>query len=407
MKITSVLVLFFTILVGNIYCLECYSCNNVTDVKHCTSSTTCVDAQSCYVEKSNVGHGITFEMGCLDNTKCGNRYPLGSLVGKRQVSHCHECCSTDHCNSNLCGYSREISCDDDPTVDCARLESLFSVCQDSTKAHELCPRFCGLCRNGSLPTMNPGQLTTEGSCQDMKSNCDIYDDAACTGIFESWARAHCAKRCNLCDRIATTTSGPPPMIGSTSGTSSRRPGLVIVSGSSYKIQGIKSPVSGTCFFNNQTFNLGDHWQDTCRYDCRCIETSSNTAQCQDVCPHYSSLPPSCTIRQKSGDCCPKLDCGNETDITYHPGPVNTTAIINASGCQDKIPGCEYYEDVVCRGIYEPWARDHCSLRCGYCGYSAPCVDNLTYCNAYELRTACRDFPGWARVNCKKSCGLCS
>jgi hypothetical protein len=46
------------------------------------------------------------------------------------------------------------------------------------------------------------------------------------------------------DRIVTTTSGPPPMIGSTSGTSSRRPGLVIVSGSSYKIQGIKSPVSG-------------------------------------------------------------------------------------------------------------------------------------------------------------------
>ena len=41
----------------------------------------------------------------------------------------------------------------------------------------------------------------KGSCQDVKSNCDRYDDAACKGIFEPWARAHCAKRCNLCGRF--------------------------------------------------------------------------------------------------------------------------------------------------------------------------------------------------------------
>ncbi|XP_045200329.2 uncharacterized protein LOC123554320 isoform X2 [Mercenaria mercenaria] len=304
----------------------------------------------------------------------------------------------------LCRHSDESVCADDPTIDCARLESLFSVCQDSDHAHELCPAFCGLCRYDSQTTTKPNAVTSGGSCQDRKTNCDRYDDAGCRGIFENWARHNCARRCNYCDSIEVTTSGQLSESGAT--TSNRPGGVVIVSSSSYKIQGVKSPVSGTCYHQNKTYNLDDHWQNTCRYDCQCIDTDTNTALCNDVCPHYSSLPPSCTIRQKTGDCCPKLDCGNETDIVNNTNIVNVTSSVNASDCQDMIPGCEYYEEVVCRGIYEPWARAHCPLRCGYCGYTAPCVDKLTYCDAYELRIACKDFPGWARFNCKKTCGLC-
>jgi hypothetical protein len=41
----------------------------------------------------------------------------------------------------------------------------------------------------------------KGSCQDVKSDCDKYVDAACIGVYEPWARAHCAKRCNYCGNL--------------------------------------------------------------------------------------------------------------------------------------------------------------------------------------------------------------
>ncbi|XP_053404251.1 mucin-5AC-like isoform X2 [Mercenaria mercenaria] len=224
---------------------------------------------------------------------------------------------------------------------------------------------------------------------------------------------------------APSGTGPPPLLttsGSSSGTgtgtgtgtgggqvgpdTSRGPGgVIIVSSNSYKVSGQKSPVPDTCFFLNQTFNKGEHWKDTCRYDCECLDTDTNTALCTDVCPHYSSIPPSCTIKAEDGQCCPQLDCGNNTEI------INSTNIDQGSGnlsdCRDMQDNCDYYEDNACVGVYEPWARAHCALRCGYCDYSPPCYDRLTYCSLYELETACADYRGWARYNCKRSCNMCT
>lgn len=210
-------------------------------------------------------------------------------------------------------------------------------------------------------------------------------------------------------------TGPPPLMTTTASsgggtqvgpdTSAGPGGVIIVSSNSYKVSGTRSPVPDTCYFINQTFSKGDHWKDTCRYDCECLDTDTNTALCTDVCPHYSSIPPTCTIKTEPGQCCPQLDCGNNTEI------INSTNVDQGSGnvsdCRDMQDNCDYYEDNACVGVYEPWARAHCALRCGYCDYQPPCYDRLTYCSLYELDTACVDYRGWARYNCKRSCNICT
>ncbi|XP_060603158.1 integumentary mucin C.1-like isoform X2 [Ruditapes philippinarum] len=214
--------------------------------------------------------------------------------------------------------------------------------------------------------------------------------------------------------ITDAPTGPPPLKTTTasSGTGQVGPdlskspgGIITVSSNSYKISGQKSPVPNTCYFKNQTFNKGEHWKDTCQFDCECFDTDSNTALCTDVCPHYTSIPPACTIVTEPGQCCPQVDCGNNTEI------INSTNVDQGSGslsdCRDMLDTCDYYEDSACTGLYEPWARAHCALRCGYCDYSPPCYDRLTYCSLYELDTACGDYRGWARYNCKRSCSMCT
>jgi len=206
----------------------------------------------------------------------------------------------------------------------------------------------------------------------------------------------------------STTGGPPPMKTTTEAAGPLQPspgGIIYVSATSYKLIGGKSPVPNTCYFLNQTFSKGEHWKDTCRYDCECFDTNTNTELCSDVCPHYTSIPNDCTIVTVDGECCPSVVCGNNTS------GVNNTIDVTGSGsgsdCGDMLEQCDYYEDNACVGLYEPWARAHCALRCGYCDYKAPCVDRLTYCSLYELDTACQDYSGWARHNCKRSCSMCT
>ncbi|XP_052784303.1 integumentary mucin C.1-like [Mya arenaria] len=176
-------------------------------------------------------------------------------------------------------------------------------------------------------------------------------------------------------------------------------GLVVVSANTYKINGVPSPVADTCFFLNNTFMTGEHWKDTCKYDCECVDTSSNTALCQDVCPHYESIPVGCQIVKDDGDCCARLDCVNGTDVNSTVSPT--------ANCVDKLPTCDYYGDNACVGSFEPWAKANCALRCGFCDYQTPCLDRLSYCSLYDLPNDCVNFEGWARHNCKSSCNLCA
>ncbi|XP_060582447.1 hemicentin-1-like [Ruditapes philippinarum] len=89
-------------------------------------------------------------MGCTGSQQCGGVAGAGpGIVGrsvqKKQSSECHECCSTDSCNSLLCQHSKPTSCRDDETVDCAKMNSLFHICADIHQASLVCPQFCNLC----------------------------------------------------------------------------------------------------------------------------------------------------------------------------------------------------------------------------------------------------------------------
>ncbi|XP_060579784.1 coadhesin-like [Ruditapes philippinarum] len=94
--------------------------------------------------------GQTVTLGCTDNQQCGvSAGAAGSLVGRgvnrRQQSQCHECCSTDKCNKNLCSHLTPGTCIDDAKADCAYLNTFFDICQDIHHAKLVCPNFCKLC----------------------------------------------------------------------------------------------------------------------------------------------------------------------------------------------------------------------------------------------------------------------
>ncbi|XP_060566007.1 prostate stem cell antigen-like [Ruditapes philippinarum] len=83
--------------------LQCYNCSNISDAGDCLTVTDCRAGQSCYMHKVSSGKIVT--LGCTDNQQCGVTPGLvGRGVDKRQQSQCHECCSTDKCNKNLCSH---------------------------------------------------------------------------------------------------------------------------------------------------------------------------------------------------------------------------------------------------------------------------------------------------------------
>ncbi|KAH3811553.1 mucin-2-like isoform X2 [Dreissena polymorpha] len=202
----------------------------------------------------------------------------------------------------------------------------------------------------------------------------------------------------------TTTTTVPPIVSGTTpssiGPNTNGPnGIVAIDTNSYLIKGLPSLVPNTCFFLNQTFAKGDHWKEGCRYDCECTDVTTNTALCKDTCPYYTQIPSNCQVVKLAGDCCNSLQCDNTT--------VDNTTVTNST-CGNKLgETCDYYGDSACVGLFEPWARANCALRCGYCDYKEPCVDRLSYCNLYDLVDACTTYEGWARHNCKASCNKCA
>ncbi|XP_045184121.1 SCO-spondin-like isoform X2 [Mercenaria mercenaria] len=92
---------------GNTHAVQCYNCTDIADVSKCLTITECRASQSCYMEFK--ASGQTKTLGCTDNQQCGVTGDVaGSLVGRdlsgRQEPDCHECCSTDKCNRNLCEH---------------------------------------------------------------------------------------------------------------------------------------------------------------------------------------------------------------------------------------------------------------------------------------------------------------
>ncbi|XP_053388217.1 uncharacterized protein LOC128551395 [Mercenaria mercenaria] len=136
-------------LLGQAVSLECYSCSHVVNSTDCRSTVTCSNDQVCY-KKREFTSQIYFDFGCVDKQSCGRyaKIPNRTIAMKMdggQTQYCYECCSSDNCNKNLCKHSSAASCADDETVDCARWNSLFSICEDINKAKLICPKYCNLC----------------------------------------------------------------------------------------------------------------------------------------------------------------------------------------------------------------------------------------------------------------------
>lgn len=204
-------------------------------------------------------------------------------------------------------------------------------------------------------------LVTVAECKDKLDNCFNYGDEECVGRYAPWAHANCPYRCGYCP------GNYPPCED--------------------KITYCKELGNDAC-----TQKI---YQGFIRLNCR--KTCNK-----------------CTI--------PALDYkpGTDNDTVVHPtdvvpsrpsevnkptlGQTNETA----SECDDKKDNCFNYDDSKCLGIYAPWAKDNCALRCGYCpGKKPPCVDNIAYCNEYsdDICTS-SGYAGWARTNCRKYCNLC-
>ncbi|KAH3869415.1 hypothetical protein DPMN_032580 [Dreissena polymorpha] len=135
------------------YALECYECRNVTDANTCNRTITCPANESCFMGASTlVSSERMYTLSCKDNSQCHAHSVSGPLIGRsvhssytKRDATCNECCSSKLCNKALCNHPRPTACVDDPSVDCAKMDSIFNVCADIHKAKLVCPRFCNLC----------------------------------------------------------------------------------------------------------------------------------------------------------------------------------------------------------------------------------------------------------------------
>ncbi|XP_060579331.1 thrombospondin-1-like, partial [Ruditapes philippinarum] len=87
-------------------------------------------------------------MGCTDNQNCGV-IPEVDAVSKLKalpVNECYECCRSLGCNLHLCKHPKPSLCQDDKSMDCAKLNEMFDICKDIHDAKKICPSFCNLCR---------------------------------------------------------------------------------------------------------------------------------------------------------------------------------------------------------------------------------------------------------------------
>ncbi|XP_060551153.1 uncharacterized protein LOC132712741 [Ruditapes philippinarum] len=145
--ILGILLLFGVSAIRGTDSLECYSCSDAQSFNECESVETCETGQVCF-KKREYENQVQFTMGCIDKESCGrhdSRQNSTAKMNADKTSYCCECCSRDKCNEHLCFHLPHSLCQDDKSVDCAKLDSMFDICEVSSQAKKICPRYCNLC----------------------------------------------------------------------------------------------------------------------------------------------------------------------------------------------------------------------------------------------------------------------
>ncbi|XP_052771131.1 uncharacterized protein LOC128210818 [Mya arenaria] len=147
--------------------LQCYSCQGTNDTSQC-QTTACPEV--CFKLKLASASGDSFAMGCASLQECSGSAPHhggAGIVGRSVLGDCHECCSSDYCNFALCDHLDPSACVDDEAYDCAKLQSIYDICNgDAETAAETCPHFCNLCNYQPMVIkldikVGPGQQMTQ------------------------------------------------------------------------------------------------------------------------------------------------------------------------------------------------------------------------------------------------------
>ncbi|XP_070202959.1 uncharacterized protein [Littorina saxatilis] len=274
------------------------------------------------------------------------------------------------------------------------------TCTDSKtghyECHDLCPKYPNLpsyCRlekySGSCCeqpvcefNQQQGSYTGIGSvsgngidtlpptlppCGDVVDNCPMYGKGACTQ-YRSWALQNCRKFCDLCDV-------------------DRDPGT-----------------DDVCMYDGKQYHQGESWFVGCNMRCTCEKATQGYYRCDDLCPSYTNVPPTCKTIKPAGACCQTLKCGSGTFISssnnlntvgnggniftganYVP-PTLVTGGQAPPGTGDStdhapsIPGCLYKGQVYVQD--QRW-DDACDLSC-------LCEDAAT--GRYKCRARCPSYP---------------
>ncbi|XP_041376878.1 uncharacterized protein LOC121389349 [Gigantopelta aegis] len=75
-----------------------------------------------------------------------------------------------------------------------------------------------------------------------------------------------------------------------------------------------------CIYNGNEYHQGQRWQDGCNYNCVCENEVTGSYRCEERCPKYPFVPPTCTLIRDSSDyCCYKMSCVNKPT----PNPFQT------------------------------------------------------------------------------------
>lgn len=171
--------LLLVLVPDSINSLHCYSCSNVADIESCHNTTICSNGQSCLTNAVISAKTTTFSLGCVENQQCRSHFNGAGLVGRdisARDNNCHECCSTDRCNNQLCIHHKPTTCIDDTKVDCAYLNAMFDICKDVNHSKNVCPKFCDLCMlvDGNWAEWSPWSecdVTCENGIQTRKRTC--------------------------------------------------------------------------------------------------------------------------------------------------------------------------------------------------------------------------------------------